>query len=213
LIDLPAVSAPSHPGSPIDPELLAIDSLIEQVRAGDERAFARLVARMQPRVSRWVIAYVSSADEADDVVQETFVLALKRLAQYRGGGMFQSWLYRIASRAAGRTRAKARHRAALASGAKAWPDRIVYETDPGGRVDRERLAALVREFWEDLPARQRTVVDLVDLQGYSPAEAATMLDLNASTLRANLFKGRQTLRSRLLARHPSLGFGTGKVAQ
>jgi RNA polymerase sigma-70 factor, ECF subfamily len=207
LNDIKHLSEPAGLLERADPELLAIDSLVEQVRSGDERAFTRLVARMQPLVRRWVVSYVSSADEADDVVQETFVIALRRLGQYRGGGSFNPWLYRIASRAAGRMRAKARNRAVLAAGAKAWPDRIVYETDPGGRVDRERLSALVREFWEDLPERQRTVVDLVDLQGYSPAEAATMLDLNASTLRANLFKGRQSLRSRLLARHPSLGAG------
>ena len=187
----------------LDPEATAIDSLVEQTRAGDERAFARLVGRMQPRVQRWILSYAASADEADDIVQETFVLALRKLHQYRGGGLFHVWLYRIAFRAAGRTRKKVRHREALAAGPKAAPDRLVYETDPGGRVDRERLGSLVREFWQELPERQRAVVDLVDLQGYSPGEAAAMLDLNPSTLRANLFKGRQSLRSRLLARYPS----------
>jgi RNA polymerase sigma-70 factor (ECF subfamily) len=86
----------------------------------------------------------------------------------------------------------------------AIPDRLVYETDPGARVDRERLGALVREFWEELPERQRAVVDLVDLQGYTPAAAAAILDINPATLRANLFKGRQSLRLRLLACYPSL---------
>jgi RNA polymerase sigma-70 factor (ECF subfamily) len=194
----------------LDPEALAIDSLVEQTRAGDERAFALLVGRMQPRVHRWVLAYSASADEAEDIVQEVFVLALRKLDQYAGGGAFTVWLYRIAVRAAGRTRKQSRHRDALAAGPKAAPDRLVYETDPGGRVDRERLGALVREFWQELPERQRAIVDLVDLQGYSPAEAAAMLDLNASTLRANLFKGRRSLRSRLLARYPSLAIAKSR---
>jgi RNA polymerase sigma-70 factor (ECF subfamily) len=159
---------------------------------------------MQPRVQRWVLAYVSGEDEADDVVQEVFVIALRRLRQYRGEGAFQSWLYRVAVRAAARVRKKVRHRAVLAGDPKAIPDRLIYETDPGGRVDREKLTGLIREFWRELPERQRTVVDLVDLQGHSPAEAASMLELNPATLRANLFKGRQTLRSRLIARFPSL---------
>ena len=194
----------------LDPEALAIDSLVEQTRSGDERAFALLVGRMQPRVHRWVLAYSNSLDEAEDIAQEVFLLALRRLDQYEGGGAFTVWLYRIAVRAAGRTRKKARHRQALAAGPKAAPDRIVYETDPGGRVDRERLGALVREFWQELPERQRVIVDLVDLQGYPPAEAAAMLDLNPSTLRANLFKGRRSLRSRLLARYPSLALARSR---
>lgn len=188
-----------------DPESMAIDSLVEQTRAGDERAFTQLVRRLQPRVHRWVLAYALSADEADDIVQEVFLIALRSLGQYRGGGAFNVWLYRIAVRAAARVGKKARHRAVLAAGPQAIPDRVIYETDPGGRVDRERLAAVIREFWEELPKQQRTAVDLVDLQAYSPAEAAAMLDVNPSTLRGNLLKGRRTLRTRLLARFPSLG--------
>ena len=188
----------------LDPEALALDSLVEQTLAGDERAFALLVARMQPRVQRWVQSYAANPDEADDIAQESFVLALRRLRQYRGGGSFPVWLYRITLRAAGRIRKKARHREALVAGPMAIPDRLVYETDPGARVDRERLGALVREFWEELPERQRAVVDLVDLQGYTPAVAAVILDINPATLRANLFKGRQSLRLRLLACYPSL---------
>jgi RNA polymerase sigma-70 factor (ECF subfamily) len=188
----------------LDPEAVAIDSLIEQTLSGDERALALLIGRMQPIVQRWVLCYAANADEADDMVQDSFVLALRNLRQYRGGGLFRVWLYRIAVRAARRTRKKMRQREALISGPKAFPDRLVYETDPGGRVDRERLGALVRQFWQELPERQRAVVDLVDLQGYPPVEAAVMLDLNPSTLRANLFKGRHALRSRLLARYPSL---------
>jgi len=155
-------------------------------------------------VSRWIHALGGPDADRDDIVQEVFVLALQRLNQYRGEGGFQPWLYRIATRAAGRTHRKTRRRAALSAGPRAIPDRLVYETDPGGRVDRDRLTALIREFWQELPERQRVVVDLVDLQGHSPMEAAEMLELNQSTLRANLFKGRQTLRSRLLARFPSL---------
>ena len=89
----------------------------------------------------------------------------------------------------------------LGESPRAAPDRVIYETDPGGRVDRERLGAILHELWSNLPVRQRAVVDLVDIQGHPPAEAAEMLELNPSTLRANLFKARRTLRGQLLARH------------
>lgn len=186
-----------------DSDSAAIDSLVEQTRAGDERAFAHLVRRMQPRVHRWVLAYVLSADEADDIVQDVFVHTLSRLHQYRNAGTFSVWMYRMTRRMTMRNRTKLRRRALLAAGPRAAPDRVVYETDPGSRVDRERLAAVVREFWLELPERQRAVLDLVDLQGYSPGEAAEMLELNPSTLRANLFKARASMRTRLIAQFPS----------
>ena len=182
-----------------DPESDAIDSLVAQSCDGDLDAFARLVAAHQAQVHRWALTFAADPDEAEDVVQETFVSALRHLRQYRGSGKFRVWLYRITRRVAGQLRRTRMRRAQLSSSPKALPDRVRYDTDPGGRVDRERLAAVVRRFWQELPARQREVVDLVDLQGHTPADAATMLGLAPTTLRANLFKGRHAMRRRLLA--------------
>lgn len=194
----------------LDPEAQAVDSLVEQARAGDLDAFGRLVGIFHPRIHRWALAFTADGDEADDVVQEVLVIALRRLNQYRGGGAFPVWLYQITRRAAGHLRRARTRRAQLAAGPKAAPDRIVYETDPGARVDRDRLAETVRRHWRELPDRQRVVIDLVDLQGYTPAEAAAMLELNAATLRANLFKARHSIRTRLIAQFekdalPALG--------
>jgi RNA polymerase sigma-70 factor (ECF subfamily) len=182
-------------------EAQTFDMLIARLNDGDEDAFAALVHALHPRVYRWALAFASDADEADDVVQETFVTALRHIRQYRRGGSFSVWLYRIARRTAGhmhRTRAR---RTRLAAGLKAAPDRVVYETDPGARVDRHRLTVLIRQFWYDLPQQQRAVLDLVDLQGYRPKDAAEMLELNPATLRANLFKARHAIRARLLAHY------------
>ena len=79
----------------------------------------------------------------------------------------------------------------------------VYNTDPGARVDRERIADYVRIFFTELPPKQREVFDLVDLQGHEPAEVARLLGTNAGTVRGNLFKARSALRARLLEDHPS----------
>ncbi len=132
------------------------------------------------------------------MAQEVLVIALRRIDQYRGGGAFPVWLYQITRRGAGHLRRARTRRAQISAGPKAAPDRIVYETDPGARVDRERLTEMVRRHWRELPERQRVVIDLVDLQGFSPAEAAAMLELNPATLRANLFKARHAIRTRLI---------------
>ena len=72
------------------------------------------------------------------------------------------------------------------------------------RIHRTRVMDLVLAYFRALPARQREVFDLVDLQGYSPAEVATMLDLNPATVRASLFKARRTVRRKIFERHPEL---------
>ena len=182
-------------------EAQTLDTLVERLSDGDVDAYAAIVRVLHPRVYRWALAFSADADEADDVVQETFVMALRHIRQYKGGGAFSVWMYRIARRSAGHMRRTRVRRTRLAAGPRAAPERIVYETDPGARVDRERLSALVRRLWQDLPQQQRTVLDLVDLQGYRPKEAAEMLELNPATLRANLFKARHAIRARLLAHY------------
>jgi RNA polymerase sigma-70 factor (ECF subfamily) len=171
--------------------------------AGDDSAFTTLVTRYQAAVFRWALMFARDADEAEDITQETFVVMHRQLSDYRSDGTLDAWLYRITRRAAaqmGRTRNR-RSRLALSPGAH--PLRDVYTTDPGARVDRERVGQMIRELFSDLPRRQREIFDLVDLQGFSPAEAAERTGMKAVSVRANLFKARQAIRKSILATHPS----------
>ncbi|HUQ19998.1 MAG TPA: RNA polymerase sigma factor [Gemmatimonadaceae bacterium] len=191
-------------GETLHPELSRTGSLVAQTKAGDLRAFEHLVAECKGSVFRWALAFAADADEADDIVQEVFVIVLRHIRQYRGDGSFDVWLYRITRRAASRLRKTRMRRSSLSRSTRASPERVVYETDPGGRVDRERAGAILRELWMELPEQQRCVLDLVDLQGNTPQEAAEMLELNPSTLRANLFKARKSMRDKIVARHPDI---------
>ncbi len=102
-------------------------------------------------------------------------------------------------------RRKRGRRGRLALTPAARPAREVYTTDPGGRVDRERAATVIRELFAALPQRQREVFDLVDLQGLSPAEVAERTGMKPVSVRANLFKARKAIRDNLLATHPAYG--------
>jgi RNA polymerase sigma-70 factor (ECF subfamily) len=79
----------------------------------------------------------------------------------------------------------------------------VYNTDPGARVDREKITAYIRHFFRELPPRQREVFDLVDLQGHDPIDVAAMIGIKPGTVRANLFKARASIRASILAQHPA----------
>jgi RNA polymerase sigma-70 factor (ECF subfamily) len=158
-----------------------------------------LITDLQPLVFRWALVFTADPDEADDITQETFVLMYRRLAQYGGEASFQGWLYRITRRVASQRGRTQRRRARLAGSARARPEIEVYHTDPGARVDRERLRDRVFESLDRLPEKQREVFDLVDLQGLTPAEAAELTGSNPSTVRGHLFKARSSIRNRLVA--------------
>lgn len=172
-----------------------LSDLVARTRDGDARAFVDLVTQYQPLVFRWAVALSGDKDEAEDITQEVFVRVHRKLADFRGDGPFEGWLYRIARRVA------LRSRHALPPAVVGTDDNM-YETDPGARVDRQRAVALIRTIARALPERQREVFVLCDLEGRTPAEAAELLDMKDVSVRASLFKARATIRRTVLATHP-----------
>jgi RNA polymerase sigma-70 factor, ECF subfamily len=191
---------------PVSPSAVARGAsgraLAARAVAGDGDAFTALVVALHGTVYRWALGLASDADEADDIAQEAFVRMHLRLRQYDGDAPLEAWLYRIVRHVAGQRRRTVVRRARLGALPKATPEREVYLTDPGARVDRQRLASEVRAYFGRLPARQREIFDLVDLQGYDPIEVALMTGIKPATVRANLFKARAAVRAHLIARHP-----------
>lgn len=179
--------------------------LASMASAGDDAAFTTLVTRFQPAVFRWALTFARDPDEAEDIAQEVFVRTHRQIGDYRSDGPLEAWLYGITRRAALQMTRKGKRRARLALSPAAQPAREVYTTDPGGRVDRERAATVIRELFAGLPRRQREIFDLVDLQGLSPAEVAERTGMKPVSVRANLFKARRAIRESLLATHPGYG--------
>jgi RNA polymerase sigma factor (sigma-70 family) len=167
-----------------------------------EQEFVALVERMQPMVYRWAVALLGDRDDAEDVTQEVFVQAYRKIHTYRGDGPVEGWFYRITRGVALRHRTKVHRRSRLGASTAASSTQEVYLTDPGARVDRESMMALIREIVDTLPMRQREVFMLCDLQGLSPAEAAVMLGMKDVSVRASLFKARAAIRASVLRTHP-----------
>ena len=175
---------------------------IERARLGDGSAFTDLVAALHPLVYRWSLTFSRDAEEAEEITQETFILIYRKLAQYRGESSFESWVYLITRRVGLQGRRKAKRREFLS--ALEFPGmETVYTTDPGARVDRQRIASYIKHFFQSLPPRQREVFDLVDLQGLSPTEVAELTGAKPAVVRANLFKARASIRAHVLETHPS----------
>lgn len=196
---------PVPPPTDSGPRSLAdvrVIELVHHARLGDVAAFADLVTLLHQVVFRWALTFARDIDEADEITQETFVLVHRKLDQFRGDSAFEGWVYLITRRVALQRHRKARRRRWLSDSAIPGED-AVYLTDPGARVDRHRIADYIRHFFRELPARQREVFDLVDLQGHDPSEVAAMIGLKPATVRASLFKARASIRARILHEHPA----------
>lgn len=178
-----------------------MDSTVTLAKNGNAEAFTELVRSLQPTVFRWALTFARDADEADELTQETFVQVHRKLDQYRGDSSLEGWVYGITRSLAFQGNRKKKRRTLLSVASLPGID-TVYNTDPGERVDRQRVADYIRHFFLELPPRQREVFDFVDLQGYDPVEVADLIGMKPTTVRANLFKARASIRAHLLAVHP-----------
>ncbi len=175
-----------------------LDDLARAASDGDSEAFERLVREVYARIHRWALVRIGDPDDADDVTQTVLVKLHASLDRWRGESRFTTWLYRITANEASSWRRRVKRRAR-------WMVRDTGElgaaTDlligPAETGERAMTIELIRGFFRELPPRQREVCDLVDFQGYEPAEVAEMLEMNPNTVRANLFKARRTIRERV----------------
>jgi RNA polymerase sigma-70 factor (ECF subfamily) len=163
-------------------------ALVGDARRGDESAFAFLVERYGPMVLSLAYASTLSRADAEDVAQETFLVAWRGLARFRGDAAFSTWLYGLArSRCADRAR-RAAVRPRLARHGEA--DAIDQTTaDP----ERRKTAQAILTAAARLPLSQRQAVLMRDVQGLSYEEIASLQDVPVGTVRSRIATGRRSI--------------------
>lgn len=185
-------SALPAPATPPDADL------IRRAQAGDEAAFTALVEAWHPRVLRWAAGMLDDPDDADDVAQLVLVRLYAGLHRFRGTARFSTWLYQITRNAArDAMRRRGRRRRAM-DRLRTFDPAVPATESAADAVDRDDLTQRARAVLATLPERQRTVLDLVDLQGVTPQEAAALLGVAPATARVHLLRARRALRAALL---------------
>lgn len=195
--------------------------LVEALRAGDEAAFAALVGRHYAALLRLALVYVKSRAVAEEVVQDTWVGVLRGLPRFEGRSSLKTWIYRILANTA-KTRAEREGRTvpfsalAVAEGDEPAvdPDRFLGDSHPtwaghwsepprpwADLPEQQLLSgevrALIEEAVEALPATQRTVIRLRDIEGFSSDEVCTILGLTEGNQRVLLHRARSKVRAAL----------------
>ena len=169
-------------------------ALVLRVRAGEPRAFDELVRLHLGRVFGIVLRVLGQREDAEDVTQEVFLAVLEKIDRYDPRRPFEPWLYRIATNRAlnARKARQLRRMDEIPESARATGDEPDVAT---ARAEvEERLARALKE----LPEKQRLIVKLFDLEGFSSVEIGSMLGMADGTVRWHLMKARERLR-RVLA--------------
>ena len=207
------------------PEAYAEDDLLlRRLRAGDEQAFDHLVRTWSPAMRRMARGLVSTDASAQECVQDAWLGVIKGLASFEGRSTLRTWIFRILVNIA-KTRAVKEHRTTPLSslagdeaGPTVDPGRFrprddpeqpgtwtsageprPWETDPETGVLSGELRGVVSAAVEALPARQREVVVLRDIQGFGSEDVCEILGLTAQNQRVLLHRGRAKVRAALEA--------------
>jgi RNA polymerase sigma-70 factor (ECF subfamily) len=161
-------------------------ALIAEIWDGSDRAFNVLIDRHQQAVRAFLRRLLSDASEADDIAQETFIVAWTQPRSYRGNSSVRSWLFGIAWRKAkGAQRARFRRRAREGVWATDMTEQVVASPSPD--------EVLVMRALNTLPPEQRAAVLLCLTAGASHSEAAEALGAPLGTIKSHVARGKARL--------------------
>ncbi len=185
----------------VEKSLPTDSELVQKARDGDLSAYAALVNRHTRAVYGIVSRMVASRDDADDIVQDVFVLAYKSLGKFRRDAAFSTWLHSIAVNTSIKHIRKMKIRQTtsidefeyLADSVLMSPQE---ETPPALAEDAERKNS-VRIAVEKLPEKHRIVVSLRYFEDYSCEEIARILHCSVGTVWSRLHYACKQLRGQL----------------
>lgn len=181
---------------------------LEALRAGDRQEFARLVETYSAPLYRLALKMLGNAQDAEDVLQNTFLKALQHLPEFEGRSSLSTWLYRIATNEALMLLRRRRPETSVS-------DLFAEEDDennvgtPKQFVDwcclpeEELLSSEARRYLEEavqrLPLKLRVVFLLRDIEGLSIQETSQVLQLSEAAIKTRLLRARLRLREQLSA--------------
>jgi RNA polymerase sigma-70 factor, ECF subfamily len=203
------------------------EAAVAAAKAGDEAAFGALAERYRRELLVHCYRMLGSLDDAEDQVQETFLRAWRRRETYAGRATFRAWLYRIATNTC--LDALARHprtvpEPAPPTGASVpaapraeipwlqpFPDQLLEGVAPSEEepdavvVAKETIELAFLAAIQHLPPRQRAVLILRDVLGWSAKETAALLESSVQSANSALQRARATLKEQLPERRIEWG--------
>ena len=178
--------------------------LVAKARQGDREALAEIVRQNERMVYNTALRLLANSDEAECVLQETFLKVFQALPEFREQSSLSTWIYRIATNYA---LMRLRSRKKKADAVEQIDSQVSEKTletfnlslgaNPLRSVLNTELRHAMEQAIAELPLKFRSVFVLKDIEGHSLKEIADMLDLTLAAVKSNLHRARLFLRNRL----------------
>ena len=179
-------------------------TLVAQSREGDTAAFGELVRRYEGKIFRLAQHVTQNREDAEDVLQETFMKAYEHLDQFQGNSKFYTWIVRIAVNQAlmKLRRRKTDKSVSLDETIDTGEDTMVreiaaWDEDPEQRFSRDELGGILDTAVQSLEPPYRSVFVLRDVDELSTEETAEALGLSVPAVKSRLLRARLQLREKL----------------
>lgn len=179
--------------------------VIELALGGDQRAYTELTQRHRNAVFSIVFKIVRDREEANDLVQETFMKAFSSLASYRSEYKFSTWLYKIAANCSidhlrkKRIKALSLDRKLETSDGSVEIDVADYSFHPERDLIRKQQRVSIEDAIDALPPKYREVIVYRHKDDKSYEEIADLLNIPVGTVKARIFRARELLKKKLRA--------------
>jgi len=178
--------------------------LVERARAGDMQAFTSLVDRYERKIFRLAKHITQNDEDAEDVLQESFLKAYSNLDTFQGQSKFYTWLVRIAVNEAlmKLRKRKSDRTVSLDEPHETEEDTVtreiaVWDDDPEKKYSREELREILNQAVDGLKPAFRTVFVLRDIEELSTEETAEALGISVPAVKSRLLRARLQLREKL----------------
>jgi RNA polymerase sigma-70 factor, ECF subfamily len=179
-------------------------AIVLQAREGDTKAFAELVRRYEAKIFRLALHITQNREDAEDVLQETFLKAYEHLEQFQGNSKFYTWIVRIAvNQALMKLRKRKTDKSvSLDETIDTGEDTVVreiaaWDENPEQRYSREEVKEVLDSAVDSLAPPYRAVFVLRDIEDLSTEETAEALNLSIPAVKSRLLRARLQLREKL----------------
>ncbi len=177
---------------------------MERARAGSSEAFASLIRQYEGKIFRLAMNITQNREDAEDVLQETFLSAYEHLDRFRGDSKFYTWIVRIGvNEALMKLRKRKQDKSVsldqeIDTGEETMVREIAaWGENPEERYSREELGGILDKVVQSLPPSFRTVFVLRDIEELSTEETAEALNLSVPAVKSRLLRARLQLREKL----------------
>ena len=176
------------------------EELVHRAQKDDERAFGELVTRYESKVYSLAMKMLRNPEDAEDVLQETFLRAYRGIKNFKGNSTFSTWIYRItANSALMKLRKKQLPQVSIEDSDERETPISIADWAPGPveQLLNQEMQRVMDEAIETLPPEFRQVFILRDVEELSNADVAEILDLSVAAVKSRLHRARLKVRNRL----------------